>query len=151
MGLLSILGGPVKGLVKEIGGVIDSVTTTEEEKLKAQRKLVEIQQSFQVQIANVETEWAKAQRDTIVAEAKGDSWLQRSWRPIVMLFFAVIIGVVVFSGGYLNGRQLDTAFVMEILSIIKVGLGGYVIGRSAEKIVPGVAEIFAKKTESSKE
>jgi hypothetical protein len=59
-----------------------------------------------------------------------------------MLFFALLIGTIVWTGGYVNGRQLDSAFIMKILDIVEVGLGGYVIGRSAEKVVPAVAKIF---------
>lgn len=148
-GVLSIFGSPLKGLVNEVGKIIDKVTTTDEERLEAQRKLADLTMSYQVKMAEVEARWVESQRDTIVAEAKGESWLQRNWRPLTMLFFATIIGVVVFSGGYINGRQLDHDFIMRILDIIQLGLGGYVLGRSAEKIVPNVAQIFADKSKKS--
>jgi hypothetical protein len=143
--LLGFLSGPVKGLVGEIGNILDKITTTDKEKLEAQRKLAELQFSFNAKLAEIEAEWVKSQRDVIVAEAGGKSWLQRNWRPILMLFFAVVIGTVVWTGGWINGRQLNSEFVMEILSIIKLGLGGYVIGRSVEKVAPSVAEMFGKK------
>jgi hypothetical protein len=144
-GILGFLSGPVKSLVGEIGNILDKLSTTDQEKLEAQRKLAELQFSFQAKIAEIEAEWVKSQRDVIVAEAGGPSWLQRNWRPILMLFFAVIIGTVVWTGGWINGRQLNSEFVMEILSIIKLGLGGYVIGRSVEKVAPSVAEMFGNK------
>lgn len=144
MGLLDILKGPVTGLVSAVGGVIDKLTTTQEEKLAAKAELLRMTQQFQLEMERLNTDWAKAQRDVIVAEASGHSWLQRNWRPMVMLAFVFLIGVVVWTGGYINGRELDRAFVLEILSIIKIGLGGYVIGRSVEKTAPAVAEIFKK-------
>lgn len=140
--ILKILGGPVKGLVKAVGGVLDDLTTTDEERLKAKEKLLEIERSFTVKLAEIEADVARSQAKVIVAEATGKSWLQRNWRPVLMLFFAVIIGWVTWTGGYVNGRLIDPQFIMEILSIIKLGIGGYVIGRSAEKIAPGVVSVF---------
>lgn len=142
MDIFKILTGPVKGLVESIGGVIDKLTTTTEEKMAAQLALAKLEQEFQLKLAEVDAKFAETQRDVIVAEAAGQSWLQRNWRPILMLFFAVIIGTITWTGGYINGRQLDNSFVLKILDIIEVGLGGYVVGRTAEKIVPKVAEIF---------
>lgn len=142
--ILDILSGPVTGLVKAVGGVLDKLSTTGEEKLAAQRELLEIERSFTVSLAKIDMEFAQAQRDVVVAEAAGQSWLQRNWRPLMMLFFAVIVGTIVWTGGYINGRMLDHQFVMEILGIIKLGLGGYIIGRSAEKIAPSVVGIFQK-------
>jgi hypothetical protein len=142
MKLLDILGGPVKALVSAVGGIVDDVTTTDEERLLAKTKLLEIEQAFQVKVLEAEAQWVTAQRDIIVAEAAGHSWLQRNWRPIVMLTMVFFIGFVLFTGGYVNEREIDKEFVLAILDIIKLGLGGYVIGRSAEKIVPQVATIF---------
>lgn len=143
--LLGFLSGPVRLLVREVGNVIDKLTTTDQEKLEAQRQLAELTFSFNAKMAEIESEWVKAQRDVIVAEASGASWLQRNWRPILMLFFAVVIGSVVWTGGYINGRELNQEFVLEILGIIKLGLGGYVIGRSVEKVAPSVADMFGKR------
>lgn len=144
MGLLDILKGPITGIINAVGGLIDKVSTTEEEKLTKKAELATIAAALEVKLGEFDTKWAEAQRDVIVAEANGHSWLQRNWRPLLMLFFAFLIGLVVFTGGYVNGRQLDHSFIMEILSIVKIGLGGYVIGRSAEKVAPHVAAVFKK-------
>ena len=138
MGLLDILKGPVAGLFNGVIGIIDRIKGgSPEEKNAAILALTQLQTEFESKIA-------VAQRDIIVAEAQGASWLQRNWRPIIMMFFALIIGTVVWTGGFVNGHELNHDFLMEILSIIKIGLGGYVIGRSAEKIAPQVATIFKK-------
>lgn len=144
-GFLSFITGPVKGLFDGVSGLINTIKGgSPEEKLAAQTQLMEIQTAFQTKLLEADLQFAQAQRDVIVAEANGQSWLQRNWRPMTMLAMVFLIGVIVWTGGYVNGRQLDHDFVMEILSIIKVGLGGYVIGRSAEKIAPQVATIFKK-------
>lgn len=143
--LLSFIGGPIKGLIDSVGGVLDKLTTTDKEKLEAKQKLLEIERDFQLSLATLDAEFAKAQRDVIVSEATGHSWLQRNWRPLLMLFFGVIIGTVVWTGGYINGRQVDHEFIMEVLNIVKLGIGGYVVGRSAEKVVPNVTKLFVDK------
>lgn len=145
MGILDILKGPVKGLFDGAVGIINSIKGgSPEEKNAATFALAQLQTSFQEKLIQADENFAAMQRDTIVAEANGHSWLQRNWRPMVMLSFVFLIGVVIWTGGYVNGHQLDREFVLEILSIIKLGLGGYVIGRSAEKIAPQVATIFKK-------
>jgi len=144
-GFLSFLTGPVKGLFEGVSGLINTIKGgSPEEKLAAQTQLMEIQSAFQTKLLEADLQFAAAQRDVIVSEATGHSWLQRNWRPLTMLTMVFFIGVIVWTGGYVNGRELDHDFVMEILSIIKIGLGGYVIGRSAEKIAPQVATLFKK-------
>ena len=64
----------------------------------------------------------------IEAEAKGESWLQRNWRPITMLTFLVL--VVCDSFGILAFRLSNEAW-----TLLQIGIGGYVVGRSGEKIV----------------
>jgi hypothetical protein len=141
----SIVKGPAADLISSIGNTIKQFVTTDADRLAASERLAQIQANFEIAIAQADEEFAKAQQAVIVAEAEGQSWLQRNWRPMMMLFFAVVIGWIVWTGGFVNNRELNPSFVMEILSIIKVGLGGYVIGRSAEKIIPDVADIFNNK------
>lgn len=74
----------------------------------------------------------QAAANIIMAEANGDSWLQRNWRPVTMLTFAGL--VVAHWLGY-TAENLTEGVVLALLGIVKVGLGGYVIGRSVEKAV----------------
>ena len=144
-GLLKIVGAPLKDIIDSVRGVVDDLNTSGEEKLEAQRKLVEIERQFNIRMAELDQQWAAVQADVIKTEAQSQSYLTRTWRPITMLFFVFIIGVIVFTGGYVNGHKLENEFVMKILDIVQYGLSGYVVGRTAEKIVPRVTEIFAKK------
>ena len=77
--ILDFLGGNV---IKEIGGIIDNLFTTDEERLEAKNKIFKV-------IQEKELELQKMQTDIIIAEAKGN-WLQRSWRPILMLSFGSV-------------------------------------------------------------
>jgi len=68
----------------------------------------------------------------ITAEAGGESWLQRNWRPLLMLWFAGLVGAHWLG---FTPPNLPDAVVAQLLDIVQVGVGGYVLGRSAEKVV----------------
>jgi hypothetical protein len=86
-------------------------------------------------------ELEQAAANIIKAEASSTNWLASSWRPIVMLTFAGLIVARWFGWAAPN---LSEAEYLKLWSIVELGLGGYVIGRSAEKIIPGVAEALKK-------
>ena len=76
-------------------------------------------------------------RDVVVAEAKSGHWVTSAWRPIVMLMFAVMI-----ANNYIIAPYLDAILGTSVMfdmpdqawSLLSIGLGGYVLGRSGEKI-----------------
>lgn len=75
----------------------------------------------------------KAATSIIVAEAQGESFLQRNWRPATMIFFVIMIGGYWF--GLAPDYLVNNPNVVEALfQIVQIGLGGYVAGRSAEKV-----------------
>lgn len=90
-------------------------------------------------LAEIEAESRRAlidaQARVITAEAQGEGWLQRSWRPIVMLWLAALVGAH-FLGFTPSG--LSEAMVLKLFDIVQYGLAGYVAGRSAEKIAKTV-------------
>ena len=76
----------------------------------------------------------EAAANIITAEAQGEGFLQKNWRPMTMLWFVFLIGLYWFglAPEYLvNNPEL----VSDLFGIVQVGLGGYVVGRSAEKIM----------------
>lgn len=120
---------------KQVGDVVDSLFTSEEERLNARSKIFKVLQDAQLELQKMQTE-------IIIAEAKGN-WLQRSWRPILMLSFGFIIIYTKFIS------QLSTYLVTpelepEFWSLLEIGIGGYVIGRSGEKIVDKLGPLFNK-------
>ncbi len=125
MGIFDFIGS----IIKPITNLIDDLVTSDEERGLIQTKMVELQNSITAKMIDYETKLMEAQSSIIVAEAQGQSWLQRSWRPITMLTFLVL--VVCDSFGLLAFRLASEAWLL-----LQIGLGGYVIGRSAEKIVP---------------
>jgi hypothetical protein len=130
----------VLGFLKPVFGIIDKVVPDKAaaDKMKAELQAAALAGDFKEfeQLVN-----ARAQ--IIVAEAKGDSWIQRSWRPIAMLCFVFIIMNNHAFAPYLGAMGLPVVILPtppDLWAVIKLGLGGYVVGRSAEKIIPGVVE-----------
>ncbi len=78
-----------------------------------------------------ETKVIEAKKDVIIAEAQGGSWLQRNWRPITMLVFVYIIAHNFIFAQLLSLPILDIP--PDMWSLLKLGIGGYIMGRSAEK------------------
>jgi len=111
-------------VVKEVGKVVDNLFTSEEERLKAKNEIIKVLQEQQLELQKLQTE-------IIVAEAKGN-WLQRSWRPILMLAFGFIVIYVKFVAPLFN--LPIPPLENEFWNLLELGIGGYVIGRSVEKV-----------------
>jgi Holin of 3TMs, for gene-transfer release len=124
--LLTALLGP---LMDVVGRLIPDP----EKKAAAQIQLAQMAQNGDLASLNAAVQ-------VITAEANGN-FLQRSWRPLMMLFFAGLVGARWF--GY-SAPNMSEAEIMELWAIVKIGIGGYTIGRSVEKIAPSVAGVFAK-------
>ena len=114
-------------LVDSIGNAFDKNFTNEEERIKAKTELLAMVNDFILKVAEVKAEVLKV-------ELSGN-WLQRSWRPIIMLSFGFIVIYRYFIAPTFNLplAELPTNF----WDLLELGLGGYVIGRSAEKILQG--------------
>lgn len=134
--LLSILGSPVSDLITNVGNLVRSFVTTDADRLKASQALLELQTQFQAKLVDADTEFAKAQAQVVTAEVQSQSWLARNWRPIVMLEFAFIIGWNFIVAPVFSVASLPIP--TDMWELIKIGMGGYIIGRSAEKVIPGV-------------
>lgn len=109
-----------------IGGIFDIVDKTVEDKDQAAK----IKAGLQTQVLQMLNKELDTAGNIIVAEAKGDSWIQRNWRPITMLVF---VGLVVAKWLGFTAPGVSEEIELALLDIIKVGLGGYVVGRSVEK------------------
>lgn len=116
------------GLVKEVGKVIDNLFTSDEERLKAKNEVFKVLQEQQLKLQQLQTE-------IILAEANGN-WLQRSWRPILMLSFGFIVIYVKFIAPLfsLPIPPLED----EFWDLLQLGIGGYVVGRSVEKVAKNI-------------
>jgi hypothetical protein len=114
-------------LIGTIGGkVLDIVDDVVEDKDAANKLKFQIQKQL-LESKGTELE---AQAKIVLAEAQG-SWLQRNWRPMLMVTFA---GLVVAHWFGLTASNIPESLQNSLLNIVMVGVGGYVAGRSAEKV-----------------
>lgn len=81
------------------------------------------------------------QVEIVKAEAQSDHWLAACWRPILMLTFG---GLIVARWLGFSAPNITEAEVLKLWDIVQLGLGGYVIGRSVEKVVPAIAGALKK-------
>ena len=132
-GILTLLSGAIA----PVATLIDSLHTSEEERLKIKAGLFEAQSQLAGKLADYESQLLASKADLIRAEAQGASWLQRNWRPVSMLTFLAL--VVLDSFGLLAFR-----LAAEAWTLLQIGLGGYVIGRTAEKVIPKVTEAMRR-------
>ena len=86
-------------------------------------------------------ELEKAAGEIVKAEAQSEHWLTASWRPIMMLTFGALI-VARWLGWSAPG--ISEAEALKLWSIVEIGLGGYVIGRSVEKVLPNIVETLKR-------
>lgn len=82
-----------------------------------------------------------ARANIVQAEASSGSWLASSWRPITMLTFTALIVARWFGWAAPN---LSVDEYLKLWDIVELGLGGYVVGRSVEKVVPAIAGALKK-------
>lgn len=125
---------PITAVLGIGGKLIDRLWPDPEQRAQAQLALMELAQKGEL------TELIE--RASIVkAEAQSDHWLAATWRPVLMLTFGALIVARWFGWAAPN---LTEAEYLKLWSIVELGLGGYVIGRSAEKIVPSIAEALKR-------
>lgn len=117
----------IAGIFKPAAELVDELHTSEEERLKAKGHLLDVQAAAMQRVFDYESEMLSAKAKVVHAEAQSKHWLTANWRPITMLTFLVL--VVGDSLGWLPNDLRDETFVL-----LEIGLGGYIVGRSGEKI-----------------
>jgi len=132
---------PVSAAFDVGGKLIDRLWPDPDQRDQAKLKLMELQQSGALAQLAAETELSKGAADIIKTEAAG-GFLASSWRPITMLIF---VGLIVARWFGLAAPNLQEAEYLKLWDIVQLGLGGYVIGRSVEKIMPSIADVLGKK------
>jgi len=130
MGLFSKIfasgGDTIKGTLEGAGSLAKDVRTAITGEIPAEKRA-----EIESKLFEIEAKVKESQANIVIAEAKGDSWLQRNWRPLVMIWFAVLISLFYFG---LTPPGISEAVQIELMGLLKIGLGGYVIGQSAEVV-----------------
>ena len=117
-------------LSRVVGNLFPDPTERAKAEAEAMRQLLAAQSQIEAAAA-----------DIVKAEASSGNWLAAAWRPITMLVFVALI--VARWLGY-SAPGISEAEVLKLWDIVELGLGGYVIGRSAEKIAPAILDAIKK-------
>ena len=125
--LKKIFSGAGSELVDSVGGVLDNLTTTKEEKLEAKRKMKEL-------LAKYEMEMEKQITSRWQADMQSDSWLSKNVRPLVLIFMIVCTMLLIFiDAGAISFTVEDKWTDLLQLTLITI-IGAYFGGRSVEKL-----------------
>ncbi len=128
----------IKEIFAPAAELVDNLHTSDEERLQAKQQLLQIQTAVSLQLLEYEQNIMESKHSVIIAEATSDGWLQKNWRPVTMITFLGL--AVADSFGWLASPLAPQAW-----TLLQVGLGGYVIGRSAEKAIPNIMKILSSK------
>ena len=128
MGILGkIFSGGATELIKGVGGVLDNLTTTKEEKLEAEKKIKDMIMGYEAEMQKQVT--ARWQLDM-----NSDSWLSKNIRPLVLVFLVVSTVLLIFiDAGVIDFKVEDKWTDLLQLVLITV-IGAYFGGRSLEKV-----------------
>jgi hypothetical protein len=118
-----------------LGKVVGNLFPDPEQKAKAEAEMMKTLLAHQAEIEG-------AAAKIIQTEAASQHWLAANWRPLTMLVFVCLIVARWFGWAAPN---LSEAEYIKLWSIVEFGLGGYVVGRSVEKIAPSIADAMRKR------
>ena len=121
--LLSLLTG---GLIKDVGNVIDKLTTTDEERLAAKQKIQELLEKADQDAQTQVTERWKL-------DMQSDSFLSKNIRPLVLIYLTVIFTALAFFDGNIGGFKVAEEYIPIFQSLLITVYGAYFVGRTWEK------------------
>jgi hypothetical protein len=124
--LTSIFSSGATELVKGVGGVIDSLHTSDEEKLEAEQKVKELIASYEVQMEKeISSRWN--------ADMKSDSWLSKNVRPLVLVFLVIATVLLIFIDAGAIDFTVEAKWTDLLQLVLITVIGAYFGGRSLEK------------------
>ena len=128
MNILSkIFSSGATELIKGVGGVIDNLTTSKEEKLEAERKVKELVSSYEIEMEkNITERWKM--------DMKSDSWLSKNIRPLVLIFLVVSTILIIFIDAGAISFEVKSSWVDLLQLVLITVIGAYFGGRSLEKV-----------------
>jgi len=127
----------ISSLVSPVTDLIGKYVEDKDKANELRGEMFRVQTELSEKLIGYETKLLDGKAKIITAEATGKSWIQRNWRPITMLTFLVL--VVGDSLGLLVNRLAPEAW-----TLLQIGIGGYIVGRSVEKVAPKVTEVMKK-------
>ena len=127
MNLLNkLFSGGTSKLVESVGGVLDNLTTTKDEKLEAKRKLKELIMSHEAEMErNITDRWQ--------ADMNSDSWLSKNVRPMILIFLVVSTVLMIFIDAGTISFTVEEKWTDLLQLVLITVIGAYFGGRSLEK------------------
>ena len=124
--LNKIFSGGAKELVEGVGGVLDNLTTTKEEKLEAQHKIQKL-------VSDYETKMEQNITDRWKADMNSDSWLSKNVRPLVLIFLVVSTVLMIFIDAGTIAFEVEAKWTDLLQLVLITVIGAYFGGRTIEK------------------
>jgi hypothetical protein len=114
-------------LVKNVGGVLDNLTTTKEEKLAAEQKIKDMIMGYEAEMQKQVTErWSM--------DMKSDSWLSKNIRPLTLIFLVISTVLIIFIDAGVLQFDVKSSWVDLLQLVLITVIGAYFGGRSLEKV-----------------
>ena len=124
--LTKIFSSGASDLIGSIGGVVDNLTTSKEEKLEAERKIKEL-------VSNYEVEMEKTITDRWKSDMASDSWMSKNVRPLVLVFLVVSTVLMMFIDAGVLSFNVEAKWTDLLQLVLITVIGAYFGGRSLEK------------------
>ena len=121
-----LFGGGAADLVKSVGGVIDGLHTSDEEKLAAELKVKEL-------VSQYETQMEKEITSRWQADMASDSWLSKNVRPLVLIFLVLSTVLLIFIDAGVINFVVEAKWTDLLQLVLITVIGAYFGGRSLEK------------------
>tara|TARA_R100001440_G_scaffold65198_2_gene86003 strand:+ start:1098 stop:1484 length:387 start_codon:yes stop_codon:yes gene_type:complete len=122
-----LLSAGAANLVNSVGGVLDNLTTTKQEKLEAQAKIKDM-------IMGYEAEMQKQITQRWKMDMQSDSWLSKNIRPLVLVFLVVATVLLIFIDAGVLSFQVQDKWTDLLQLVLITVIGAYFGGRSLEKV-----------------
>jgi holin (3TMs family) len=126
-------------IIGEIGkNIAGSIFPNPEDQLRRE----EIQQKLQVAVLEKAGAMEQIAGDIVKTEASSSHWLAANWRPLTALIF---VGLIVARWFGYTAPGMTEAEYLSVYDLVKIMIGGYVLSRGAEKIIPSVMDKMGRK------
>jgi hypothetical protein len=130
----------ISEVIEPITKLIDETVTTDEERLSLKKQIIEVESKaqskileLQAKILDLESKCLEAKSNIITAEAKGENFAQRNWRPGIMMLFGGLL-FIYYAGLAPDYVAQNPDVIQSLQNMIMIGIGGYIGGRSYEKV-----------------
>ena len=122
--LLDILGG---GVVKQVGDILDNLTTSKDEKMAAKKAMEEV-------LIKAESQAQEQVTRRWEADMKSDNWLSKNIRPLICIFLTAIFVILSMFDGNIGDFAIQESYIPIYQTLLITVYGAYFAGRSIEKI-----------------